>query len=170
METLIDSLTFKYQNGEISSVRVAFGTEEEDSILINSKYITELRNYLDISEEDKELFFIIARAIQLRKENNRSSRDSVEKYNLGSKYEPFHETFISKLIEVSKQVPFEVIALYFDDDSKLEDLDIFLNQKTAYELALLMMDGLPIDISEEDFNNWLPKGGLLGIFWHREFL
>ena len=140
----IDSITYKYKRGEISSIRVSFGTEDEDSILISAKYLAELQKYLDISEEDVELFMVIARAIQLKKENDKASMGCGKKFELGNKYEPFHEVFISKLMDLSKQVPLENILLYFDDDAKLEDLDIFLNQKSSFELALMMRDGLPI--------------------------
>ena len=49
----IDSLSFNYQHGEITTVRVIFDEELEDSVLISSKYINELHKYLNIAEEDK---------------------------------------------------------------------------------------------------------------------
>ncbi len=150
----IDSLVFNYQHGEITSVRVVFDEEPEDSILVSSKYINELQKYYDISEEDKEIYFIIAKAIKLKKENNKAIDDAVKKYDFGNKYEPFHEIFIAKLIELSKMLSVDIIASYFGHEAKVEDLDIFLNQATPYTLALLMKSGAELNeyeaFSEDD--------------------
>ena len=154
MDNYIESLSFNYKNGEVSSVRVTFNADLDDSVLISSKYIDELRKYYDISEADKEVFFIIARAIQLKKDNKKKIDGAGKRYNFGSKYEPFHEVFISKLIDLAKQVPLEIIASNFGYDAKVEDLDIFLNRKSTYSLALMMKSGISLsecnDASEDN--------------------
>ena len=146
----IDSLIFNYQHGKISSVRVVFDEELEDSILISKKYINELRNYFDISEEDKGIYFIIARAIQLKKENSKVIDGAVKKY----KFSDFHKVFIEKLIELSKIISIDIIASYFGYDAKVEDLDVFLNKASLYTLALVMKSGAALNeydvFSEED--------------------
>ncbi len=146
----IDSLSFNYQHGEITTVRVIFDEELEDSVLISSKYINELRKYLDIAEEDKEIYFITARAIQLKKENAKGIDGAVKKYD----FNDFHKVFIEKLIDLAKLVSLDIIASYFGHDAKVEDLDIFLNHASAYTLALVMKSGAAINeyevFTEED--------------------
>ena len=141
----IDSLVFNYQHGEITSVRVVFDEEPEDSILVSSKYINELQKYYDISEEDKEIYFIIAKAIKLKRENNKAIDGTVKKYDFGNKHEPFHKIFIAKLIEIIELIPTDVVASYFGNDAKVEDLDIFLNKASTYTLALLMKSGAALN-------------------------
>lgn len=140
----IHDLTFTYQKGEIYTVRIGFDAEPDDSVLIPAKYINELRKYYTVSEEDKDIFFILARAIQLKKENKKGNDSSVKKYQFGSKNEPFHEVFIAKLISVARQVPTGIIALCFGDDAKVEDLDIFLNRLPSYDISLMMLSGLAL--------------------------
>ena len=146
----INSLSFNYQHGEIFTVRVVFDEEPDDSILISAKYINELRKYYDISEEDKEIYFIVARAIQLKKENAKSIDGAVKKYD----FSDFREVFIEKLIDLAKLVSLDIIASYFGHDAKVEDLDIFLNNVSAYTLALIMKSGAALNeytvFSEED--------------------
>ena len=137
----IGSISFNYQHGEISSIRVTFDHEPEDSILISAEYINELRKYYDISEEDKEIYYIIARAIQLKKENTKGIDGAVKKYN----FDDFHKSFIEKLIDLSKLISIDIIAIYFGNDAKIEDLDIFLNVASSYTLALLMKSGAAIN-------------------------
>ncbi len=141
----IDSLTFNYKHGEISSVRVIFDEEPEDNILISSKYIDELRKYYDISEEDTDVYFIVAKAIKLKRENNKAIDGAIKKYDFGNKHDPFHKVFIAQFIELAKLVSVDIIALYFGHDAKVEDLDIFLNQATPFTLALLMKSGAALN-------------------------
>lgn len=160
----IESLKFRYSQkeiGKIYSVRVNFTAEDEDSILITPSFINELYEYMEISESEKELFYILAKAIQLSKENNIGNVHSgrVKKYRLDSNGESFAKRFVRKLIVVTQYVPMDIVAEYFNEDSKIEDLDVFLNQKNVYELTLLLRDNIDIDtatteisdFSEEDY-------------------
>ena len=148
-----ESLKFKYskETGKISSVKVVFSDQTDDSVTISSDYISVLENYKKISETDKEIFFIIARAIQLKAENSRgSSSGKVRKYNFGSKYEPFSERFISKLMSLSELTPLDQIANYFGDEAKVADLDFFLNKKDVFQLSLYFRNELDSDETDDD--------------------
>lgn len=151
MDNYFESLKFNYskETGQIKSIRVVFSDLTDDSILISQDYVSEIMNFVpEISENDKDLFFIIARAIQLKSENKKGSSASgrVKKYDFSSKSEPFYERFIPKLMKLTQYVPIETIAAFFGEDAKVEDLDIFLNRKDIYALTLLIRDG----IDEED--------------------
>lgn len=151
MENYFESLKFRYsrKTGKIHSLRVNFTDEEEDSILITPSFFSELYEYMDVSENDKELFFVLAKAIQLSMENTKGSTNDhrVKKYKLRTPYESFAKRFVTKLMMVAQYVPMDCIANFFSEDAKIEDLDVFLNQKDAYELTLLLRDG--IDVTEE---------------------
>ena len=148
----MESLYFRYSRSDyrkIYSVCVNFTSEDDDSIIIGPSFIKELSNYMYISEDDKELFYVLAKAIQLSKENNNgSTKDNrVKKYKLSTSKESFAKRFVRKLMLVAQTVPMDLIVKYFNEDAKLEDLDIFLNQKSAYELTFLI--GEDIDTIEE---------------------
>ena len=156
MDNFFESLKFNYskETGQISSVKVVFSDLTQESILISKDFINEIMKYVPvINENDKELFYIIARAIQLKSENNKGSFGRVRKYDFSSKYNPFHERFISKLMQLSKYVPLENIVNYFGEDAKVDDLDVFLNRKDIYSLTLFIRDGIddPDDDVDDDF-------------------
>lgn len=147
METnnYFESLKFKYskETGRISSVKVVFDDQTGDNVTISQKFLDEL-DYHSISfdETSKELFYILARAIQLKAENNKGTSDGkVRKYDFGTKYEPFHERFISKLSMLMKNVPIDTIATFFGEEAKVAYLDFFLNRKDVYELTILFREG-----------------------------
>lgn len=155
MENQFESLKIRYSKDtrKIYSVRVNFTDEEEDSILITHNFFSELYEYIDVSEADRELFFILAKAIQLSKENNRgrTNDNRVKKYEFSSYHESFAKKFVTKLMLVAKYIPMDRIAEYFNEDAKVEDLDIFLNQKDVYQLTLLLREG--IDTTDENSDN-----------------
>ena len=156
MDNFFESLKFNYskETGQISSVKVVFSDLTQESILISKDFINEIRKYVPvINENDKELFYIIARAIRLKSENNKGSSGRVHKYDFSSKHDPFHERFISKLMQLSKYVPLENIVNYFGEDAKVDDLDVFLNRKDIYSLTLFIRDGIddPDDDIDDDF-------------------
>lgn len=154
-----ESLKFKYskETGKISSVKVIFSDQTNDTVTISSEFISALEEYKEVTETDKELFFILARAIQLKAENTKGSPSGkVRKYYFGSKYEPFSEMFISKLMMLSELIPLERIANYFDDEAKVEDLNVFLNEKDTFHLLFYLQNDV---ISEhyDDSNDFQDK-------------
>lgn len=160
MGNYIESLKFRYskETGKIYAVRVNFTAEDEDSILITPSFFKELYEYIDVSEADKDLFYVLAKAIQLSKENNRGSakQQRVKKYTFRTPGESFSKRFVKKLMLVTQCVPIGCIADFFNEDSKVEDLDIFLNKKDVYQLILFIRDGIDEEpeisgYSEEDF-------------------
>lgn len=151
----IESLKFRYsqkESGKIYSVRVNFTDEDEDSILITPSFINEVYEYMVISESNKELFYILAKAIQLSKENLIGSVHNgyVKKYRLDADGESFAKRFVRKLMVITQYVPMDIVAEYFNEDSKLENLDIFLNQKDIYELTLLLRDDIDTDTTADE--------------------
>ena len=143
--TYFESLKFKYskETGKMSSVKVVFDDQTGDSVTISRKYLDELENYdISYTEADKDLFYVLARAIQLKAENNKgTSEGKVRKYDFGTKYAPFQLRFVSKLSMLLKNVPIENIATFFSDDAKVAYLDFFLNRKDVYELTILFRNG-----------------------------
>lgn len=138
----INELKFRYKDAHISSVSVSFDSEPEDAVLISGDYLKELSRYLEVTEDDIEIFYILARAIQLKKENSRKIEDS-KKYELCSEHEDFIQIFTFKLVEMAKYVHLSIVADYFDYDAKLEDLYIFC-VKPVSELITAFNTGLPL--------------------------
>jgi hypothetical protein len=140
-----ESLKFKYskETGKISSVKVVFDEETGDNVTISKKFLDELENYdISFDETSKELFYILARAIQLKAENCKGSSDGkVRKYDFGTKTEPFQVRFITRLSLLLKNVPIEDIATFFGTEAKVAYLDFFLNKKDVYELTILFREG-----------------------------
>jgi len=140
-----ESLKFKYSKEprKILSVKVVFDDQTGDSVTISRKYLDELEKYdINYDETSKELFYILARAIQLKAENSKGTSDGkVRKYDFGTKYELFQSRFIAKLSMLLQHVSIEKVATFFGDEAKVEYLDFFLNKKDVYELALVFCNG-----------------------------
>lgn len=138
-----DSLALKYsrKTGKIYSAKVVFDIPTDDQVNISPKFFEELeKNDIHVSEANQELFFILAKAIQLKEENTtRTISGTVNKYDFESKNEPFAEKFIKRLAYLLKNVQIENIATFFAD-AKVAYLDYFLNQIDAISLAKLFND------------------------------
>lgn len=153
----IERLHFHYAKGtnNFSSATVFFSDQNDDGVRIPSTYISEVRKLTEISEADRDLFFILARAIQLKSENTKVIDGVVKKYDFGSPVETFEEIFIPKLIQLTKYVSLGTIANYFNEDAKVEDLDIFLNRMDVHELSLHILDETYGESEEIDEDNLL---------------
>ena len=128
----------------ISSVIVDFDGEKDDRITITREYISELNKYFAVSEDDTSIFFIIARAIQLKKENYRDINSSTKKYKFGSKDGSFPKALVSRIMALKDLIPLEVIETYFGDDAKIQDLNFFLNHEDISEVAACIYEDLDI--------------------------
>lgn len=143
--TMISALSFKYgRDGRISSVRVSFTEEPEDDVTIGKEFLSELRNYnVDVNERQKEYFYIIARAIQLKNEYGKVKSLDGQRchYSFSSKGHPFCEIFVERLMSVLSKTTIDSVINFFNDDAKIDDLDLFLNRMDSYQIALYIMDG-----------------------------
>ncbi len=133
---------YSKKDNSISSVVVDFDGEKDDRITIPKEYISELTNYFTVSEDDTSIFFIIARAIQLKKENYRDINSSTKRYKFGSKYGAFPRALVSRIMALKDLIPLEVIETYFGDDARIQDLDFFLNHEDIFEVAACIYEDL----------------------------
>ena len=98
MNYYYDWIKFHYnrQTHEISSIDVFMG-EEEDTVLITQSYIRNLAEANLLCECSHEIFFIVAKAIQFKKENLKRVQNCVPPYDLGNT-ETFSEKRVCSLV------------------------------------------------------------------------
>lgn len=115
------------KKGTITSVRAYFNDNDVDSILINNKWITALREEQLFSEfyNNEDILSIITHALLLKAENKRKIENSVPKYKLGNDID-FISKFITSLNYHRKNTPIEKIASFFEE-AKVQDLNDFIN-------------------------------------------
>ncbi len=94
MENYFETLEFKYnkKDGNIRSIRVDFGGTD-NSVLIKNHFIRELEKRELLCENNKEVFFIIAKAILIKEENAKRISGYSRPYKLGNK-EEFAKKFV----------------------------------------------------------------------------
>lgn len=141
MENNYEALEFKYNksDGRIISIRVDFGGTD-NSVVIKDHFIRELDKANLLSECNKEIFFIIAKAILLKKENSKAIDGCGFPYKLGNK-EEFPRLFIMQLRKIlyKHYVPIETLVSFFEE-GKVEDLNIFINHPSELEFLTFEED------------------------------
>lgn len=134
MENNYESLEFNYKksDGSISSIKVDFGGTD-NSVIIKDYFIRELDKANLLSECNKEIFFIIAKAILLKKENSKAVDGCCSPYELGNK-EEFSRLFVRRLRQILfyYNISIETVVSFFEE-GKVEDLNIFINQPSELE-------------------------------------
>lgn len=130
----MESFEFKYnkKDGSISSIRVDFGGID-DSVIIKSHFIRQLERHNLLFEYNKDVFFIIAKAITLKRENSRTVSGCRSPYNLGNN-EEFSELFVKRLYQILfyYNISIETVVSFFKE-YKIEDLNNFINQPSMLE-------------------------------------